>query len=230
MPVRRPGARKTRISKTAQLEGKLDNLVSLLQTHHQGAAVAHHESDQAASWGPSPSHLPPGPSITTPDSESVGGPSVPSPIHVDAAASYSTTRPTPSYLTPPSHPSNTLPITAPSAPSVAEIVSRHHIQEEAAEEQLNTFRHVFLPFFPFVYVPEPVRAADLLVQKPFLWLLIMSLTTKSIAQQLSMCETIREVVARKAVADHDRSMDILLGLVCYLGWLVYISLPSSAHI
>jgi hypothetical protein len=91
------------------------------------------------------------------------------------------------------------------------------------EEHLITFRQTFLPFFPVVHIPATMSASQLRVQKPFLSLVIMSLTTKSAAQQLAMGEAIRKIVSGKAVAQHERSLDFLLGLVCYLAWSVSLS-------
>jgi hypothetical protein len=89
-----------------------------------------------------------------------------------------------------------------------------------AEENLNTFRRAFLPFIPFVQIPAAMNSSDLRLQKPFLWLVIMSLTTKSAAQQLAMGDTIRQIVSGKVVAEHEKSLDVLLGLICYVAWSV----------
>jgi hypothetical protein len=40
------------------------------------------------------------------------------------------------------------------------------------------------------------------------------------AHQLAMGDAIRRIVSRKVVADHEKSLDILLGLICYLAWSV----------
>ena len=97
-------------------------------------------------------------------------------------------------------------------------VPGYGIPDCVAEEQLNMFRQVFLPMFPFVHIPADTSASELHRQKPFLWLVIMSLTTKSAADQLAMGEIIRQSVSQKVVAKGDKSLDMLLGLICYLGW------------
>jgi hypothetical protein len=104
--------------------------------------------------------------------------------------------------------------------SIADYVAVHQIPDEVAKKQLDTFCRTFLPFFPIVHIPASMEASDLRQQKPFLWLVIMSLTTKSVEQQRFMGDTIRKVFSQKVVADHEKSMDILLGLICYLAWLV----------
>jgi hypothetical protein len=102
--------------------------------------------------------------------------------------------------------------------SINDYVAVHEIPDAAAKEQLDTFCRAFLPFFPFIHIPAPMKASDLRQQKPFLWLVIMSLTTKSVDQQRAMGNTIRQIVSQKVVAEHEKSIDILLGLVCYLAW------------
>lgn len=107
-----------------------------------------------------------------------------------------------------------------SPPSIADGVSIYDIPDTIAEEQLNTFRLAFLPFFPFIHIPNSMSALDIRLAKPFLWLVIMSLTTKSVAQQLAMGVTIRQIVSQKVVAEHEKSLDLLLGIVSYLAWSV----------
>jgi hypothetical protein len=111
--------------------------------------------------------------------------------------------------------------------SIADEVSLFQISDAVAEEQLNTFCYAFLPFFPFVHIPALMRASELRLQKPFLWLVIMSLTTKSVAQQIALGNTIRRIVAQKVIVEHERSMDIVLGLIGYLAWLVFSFIYSA---
>jgi hypothetical protein len=102
--------------------------------------------------------------------------------------------------------------------SIDDDVAVHNIPDATAKKQLDTFRRAFLPFFPFIHIPALMSASDLRQQKPFLWLVIMSLTTKSVEQQRAMGDTIRRIVSQKVVAEHEKSMDILLGLIAYLAW------------
>lgn len=103
---------------------------------------------------------------------------------------------------------------------ISDDVSDRTIPNTLTEEHLAKFRQSF----PFVYIPAAMSASDLCIQKPFLSLVILSLTTKSASQQLTIFNTIRQIVSEKVVAKHERSLDFLLGLVCYLAW----SFPLSA--
>lgn len=103
---------------------------------------------------------------------------------------------------------------------ISDDLSIYKISDATAEEQLSTFQQAFLPFFPFVYIPSHMSASDLRREKPFLCLVIMSLTTRSVALQVTMGTAIRQIVAQKVVVEHEKSLDILLGMICYIAWLV----------
>ncbi|KAI5865361.1 hypothetical protein GGS23DRAFT_594894 [Durotheca rogersii] len=87
-----------------------------------------------------------------------------------------------------------------------------------AEETLQLFRDKFLKFFPFMYLSPETTAADLERTKPFLWLNIRTICCKSISQKAALCQRVREVAAQRILVDLDRNMDVLLGLLTYLGW------------
>lgn len=101
---------------------------------------------------------------------------------------------------------------------MAGYVSLYDIPDATAQEQLNTFRRVFLPLFAFVHIPDSTSALQLRHQRPFLWLVIMSLTTNSAGQQIVMGDTIRRIVSQQALAEQEKSMDLLLGILCYIAW------------
>ncbi|RYO76008.1 hypothetical protein DL763_010830 [Monosporascus cannonballus] len=89
------------------------------------------------------------------------------------------------------------------------VVPDHLGPRQSAEESLRIFRENHLRFFP---------ANDLQRERPFLWLNIRALTCKSSAQQHAFGNRIREIVGRKVLGGSERSMDLLLGLLGYLGW------------
>jgi hypothetical protein len=96
----------------------------------------------------------------------------------------------------------------------------HQISDGMAEEQLDTFRRVFIPMFPFVHLPVTLSAADLCRQKPFLWLVLMCLSTKRVAQQFAMEDTIWRIISQRIVVEHLATLDLLLGIVCFASWCV----------
>ncbi|KAI0843735.1 hypothetical protein F5Y06DRAFT_302809 [Hypoxylon sp. FL0890] len=114
------------------------------------------------------------------------------------------------------------PETPPMSPSpILEDVSVHQVPDRIAEEQLDAFRRVFLSAFPFVRIPATVSAAELRRQKPFLWLVIMAITTKMVAQQFAMAETIWHIISRRIVSQHLADLDLLLGIIAFASWSHY---------
>jgi len=191
-------------TKTSELEQKLNRLESLLQLQTNGAQPQR-ESEQE----PQHHHLPPNArlfidriieaNISSEDSENA---------HTNSV----------SYA-------NTLPLRTPSSRSQVsgsawypEDLSLYYLEDGLAEERLKTFRRYFLPNFPFIYINPLTTAAQMRNQKPFLWLVIMSLTSKSSSQQIEMGATIRRIVSQKVVNGEIRSLDTLQGMICYLAW------------
>lgn len=86
-----------------------------------------------------------------------------------------------------------------------------------AEMYLNKFRE-WLPNFPFMVLDHGTTAASLRQDRPFLWLCIMNITTMSCVQSTILKERVRQEIATRVVVNHERTMDVLLGLICYIAW------------
>lgn len=97
-------------------------------------------------------------------------------------------------------------------------ISTHYVSESQSEEQLAIFHQTFLTFFPFVYIAKETTAAELRLQKPFLWLVIMAVTTRNISEQFAMEETIWKVISQRIVVQHHVSLDLIQGLTCFAAW------------
>ncbi|KAH8895487.1 HET-domain-containing protein [Thozetella sp. PMI_491] len=206
VPARKRG-NKAAGSRTAQLEEKVDQMVSLLRS--QTAIL---ETQQTLMPFP---FQPPYLETADPMLFSAAG----SVSRAGAAAASSSTE------TDPSHTGST-PATASTeaelTPSpLVDDISQFSLQEAIAEEQLERFRSSFLPFFPVIHLPPEMSAEDVRRQKPFFWLVIMSLTSRSTQEQDSMGDAIRRIISQRVVAEHEWSLDVLLGLICYLAWYHY---------
>jgi hypothetical protein len=46
----------------------------------------------------------------------------------------------------------------------------------------------------------------------------MTITCKHVDRRLAMSEAVRKFVAQKMVMDHEKSLDLLLGLIAMMGW------------
>lgn len=106
-----------------------------------------------------------------------------------------------------------------SSPVLEDVLS-WEIPENLAEEQLYTFRSAFLPMFPFVHLPFTMSAFQFRRQKPFLWFVMICLTTKSVSQQFAMSEKIWGIISRTIVSEHMAGLDLLLGVLCFAAWFV----------
>ncbi|CAK7235272.1 hypothetical protein SBRCBS47491_009236 [Sporothrix bragantina] len=90
-----------------------------------------------------------------------------------------------------------------------------------AEESLERFRTRKLKYFPFVHIPPMLSAARLQQTRPLLWLSIMACSARSAELQTRLCMRLRQQIAEQAIVNHQRSIDLLLGVVGFLGWGMY---------
>ncbi|KAL4724853.1 hypothetical protein ACLX1H_008300 [Fusarium chlamydosporum] len=100
---------------------------------------------------------------------------------------------------------------------------------EEAEVYLNKFRE-WLKKFPCMVLPSDMTAAALRKEKPFLWLCIMNITSMSVEQQMKMKDRVRQEMATRIIINHERSMDCLQGLICYVCWASTTSSPGKPFI
>ena len=196
--------RKNPTSVTAKLEAKLNDLVSILR-------AGQHPTQQESSVAQLSSQTP----------SSSSSQAMPSRLDSLAAAAAANPQPETSFCLgktscshEPSHTGSTYNVCPEPTPQEAELY-------------LSKFR-AWLSNFPFMHMPSDLTAEQLRRERPFLWLSIMNMTSMSLPQQLLLRERIRQEVANRLVLNNERPMDILLGLVAYLGWyVVFFFLPST---
>jgi hypothetical protein len=87
-----------------------------------------------------------------------------------------------------------------------------------AEDALETFKSSYLPWFPFVLIPDSMTAEQLRNVRPFLWLNIMLVTSRSSPQYQRMGDIVRRELSEAMVMDSEKSLDLLLGMIVFLGW------------
>jgi hypothetical protein len=82
---------------------------------------------------------------------------------------------------------------------------------------LNRFRDEMSPFFPFVILSPSVTADQLREQRPFLFLCVMAISCHDTAQQLYFGKQVTKQLAERMVVNTERSLDLLLGILTYMG-------------
>jgi hypothetical protein len=231
--ARKKTAKRATGSRTAQLEQKLDDLVSILknQTVSKPFELPHGKPPcPADDVGDTPPQ-----SV----SSSSAAPSEATPPHDPnaAAAAGPPVRPgsssgddwesvglkfCPDVYVPREFEFNTPGIDDPDGP--AAILSAMPCPGEPsgreAEQALEWFRTAMSPFLPFVYLPPGTTSQKLRAEKPFTWLNVMYIATSNVQRQLMLAQSIKQIVANKVVVDEVKNLDILLGLLVFTGWYV----------
>ncbi|KAF7564118.1 hypothetical protein G7046_g61 [Stylonectria norvegica] len=215
-------AKKGASSRTAQLEEKLDDLVSILRAtqnpnqHALSAPTSTSTSASVPSYSPSPAFPSRLDSLANAATSSTPGAEC---AHntVDALRCH------PDFDTVSRHDGQggTYKV-----PDINETWRLHEPTHAEAEVYLDKFRG-WLEKFPFMVLPPETTAAILKKEKPFLWLCIMNITSMSVTQQQILKERVRQEVATRIVIGHERTMDILHGMLCFLTWATLNSGPAT---
>ncbi|RFU24274.1 hypothetical protein B7463_g12065, partial [Scytalidium lignicola] len=213
--TRRSNAQKnqTSVAKIAQLESKVDNLVSLLQSVIQSSGSSdalrkalENESLDASS--------------NTSQQDSAGH-LIPTPVSLTGTV----------VISPPIMDSDntTVPITATMSPITLsrppDMDSPNNsfslpceLSPQEAEEYLSIFRSKMLPYFAFIYFPNNLTAQQLQRDRPFLYKAIIAVVTPSTEQKLERGRELRRILAEVVIVENKSSLDLLLGLLTYITW------------
>lgn len=204
VPNRKRNPRKAPGSRTAHLEEKLDDLVSLIRSQAgqrnpslSAAAAALEETGVVGASSSSGSGIAAG-AATAPSTSSNG------------STPASSTQPLSSdtYRTE---------ATSPGAASPAADFD-FPIADDDAEARLAVFTGQLSAFFGVVYLPPGTTAQELRRTRPFLWLSIMACTSRSLKQAHVIGDKVRQAIAAKVMVGQDRNLDVLQGMLVYLFW------------
>jgi hypothetical protein len=88
----------------------------------------------------------------------------------------------------------------------------------AEDDNLKTFKAIKLKRFPFIILPESQTAQDLRQERPFLWLCIMAVSSKSSVQQIALEKELRTIIGRQLLLEGEKTLDLLLGVMTYIAW------------
>ncbi|BCS04039.1 Zn(II)2Cys6 transcription factor domain-containing protein [Aspergillus luchuensis] len=202
---RRQNARKSSLPKTGRLEKKLDELVTLLRAQSSNNAGDYAELIEELRREPDEDHHHPPP----PRSQ----------IKVTRTVSTAEKSIDCGFLNHFAQVGATLSRDESNSGGHLPNASTAEPTRSQAEEYLSIFVTQKLPYLPFVYFPPGTTAQHLRSDRPFLWLCIMAVTSKSPSQRRTLCDRIRETVAQRMVHDcYGRDLDFLLGLLVYIAW------------
>ncbi|KAK3682306.1 hypothetical protein B0T22DRAFT_501754 [Podospora appendiculata] len=239
--VRRRNGRRPQISRAAQLEEKLEDIVALLRRQNNPLATT--ATAHRLTPAPGPSGAPPIPHVAPTPADDLGvntpAPSTHSTMSTNAdhgpvtavpplASDHAPPRCSPritcngSLLGHVFDPQNVNTSgTAPPPPPdpIAVLMSCcYKLTSIEAEMNLQKFRTHMLVFMPFVYLPASMTSDRLRELSPLLWFNIMTITCRKLERQVFMSDAATQYVAQKMLIESEKSLDLLLGLLAYLCW------------
>lgn len=204
---RKRTVKKSSSSRTAQLEEKLDDLVSILRASQSQTYPQSGQDEQSSTQLVRADTLPNGPTDTRQF-----------PSRLDSLATAATS--SPSATSAFKLPNTPLPPgLAPEAPKPAVRRSELPYDPSPAEAnaRLDKFRG-WLPLLGYMYLPPDLRAEDLRRDRPVLYSVIMNLTCMNVAEQQAMSESIKKDIVLRVYVDYERSLDLILAIVTFLSW------------
>ena len=89
---------------------------------------------------------------------------------------------------------------------------------DEAEEILGSFRPHTATYFPFIIIPESTTAQELRRYRPFLWLCVMSVASKSTREQKALAMEIKITMGRELFIEGKNNIDLLLGMMVFVAW------------
>jgi hypothetical protein len=89
---------------------------------------------------------------------------------------------------------------------------------EERADHLTEFRTQRLINFAFIHLPTGITPQRLQQERPFLFLTIIAVSSKSSSQRLGLGRKIKQILAREVFADHEGNFDVLLGLLVFTTW------------
>ncbi|KAJ5586970.1 uncharacterized protein N7459_002735 [Penicillium hispanicum] len=186
-------------SKAAQLEAKLDSIVSLLQT------------------GGGPSSLPTDWESTVSQAkyDAIEKPRQPVPGLPFSYASAAIPSPMSSASATSSYESN----------PIQETCDTLAIPPDTAEKTLSQFRTQNLRFLPFAHIPPHMTSQQLRQEKPFFWLCIMAVLSPGNPAREALFNKISDIIHREVLVAISPSLDILLGVMTFMSWTTYSKRP-----
>lgn len=226
-PIRRRRAPKSQksIPKFAQLEGRIDSLVTLLRNVGESSnASTELRSVLDSNASKTTSQLLGAHSESGTEVRSSCEPKSAPATNATSSVSKSSVVPmtTPPTDTSPIQDSSTSSLSTPigsldTSPENVSATSRP--QTEAEQEiRLELFRTGMLPRCPFVSLPPEISAASLRHSKPLFFKAICAVTAPSRQEKVERGNELKRLIAAQMVVENTSSMDILFALLTFVAW------------
>lgn len=208
-PVRRQRTLKRPLaSETSKLEEKLDGLVTLLKSATQGVPgvintnslkeALQPASQEEAPWSIPPSRIAHGEYQSSNHSPNRAGLPEANYTPITSYSSFST------------------PLSSLNSPLVFHLALEPSAED--AEIYLVRFRNGFIKHLPFIAIAPSMSAHQLRMDRPLLWIAIMTVASDASTQQKSLSKEMREIIGRQAFVEGTRNMDFLLAVLVYVTW------------
>ena len=75
-----------------------------------------------------------------------------------------------------------------------------------------------MSYFPIVYIGPDVTVNELREKRPFLWLVMRAICSKSAARQKALGLEVRKTLGTQMLVEGIKSLDLLLGCLVFAGW------------
>ncbi|ATY67169.1 Fungal transcriptional regulatory [Cordyceps militaris] len=202
VPTHAPRKRRPKSNRVAQLEQKLDGIMSLLESSQRAAkrqcsSTAAGAGASACSGDDSP--VPSSP--LTPDSQ---GPN-PWPLGAGAGAGAG------EHTSPEQPPAD--------AAETVELVPGFRITFVEAAEYLHVYRKDYMPVFPFVLIEETTRPQELHAAAPALfWMIMAAVAQTSEEVDAAVKAWLRRHVAEKMLIRQEKTLEMLQAILVHLIW------------
>ena len=89
---------------------------------------------------------------------------------------------------------------------------------EDEDQLLHIFRDEMNPSFPFISIPDSVKASELRRDRPSLYTSVMAVASRNSSRQISLGKLFMKQVANRILVDGERNMDLLLGILTFSAW------------
>lgn len=97
-----------------------------------------------------------------------------------------------------------------------------------AENLLDTFRTECVLYSPLIYIPPNKTARQVQQDTPFLWKVIVAITSSGTpARQSALCTKIMEEICTRLLLKSEKTLELLQGILLFTAWYVSPDVPSS---